>query len=123
MQLVLSEFGAPIDRIEDNLGNDGLPEEGGTAASFIQQAIHGQKSFTRTDASGRKWAIGWKTISQTERDKLRLADYVHMGKPPAGHGHTWLAEDRRKILTTEAAWEAAAGRGPAPRKLPLLPPN
>jgi hypothetical protein len=26
-----------------------------------------------------------------------------------------------KILTTEAAWEAAAGRGPAPRKLRLLP--
>ena len=92
MQLVLSEFGAPIDRIEDSLGNDGLPEESGTAASFIQQAIHGQKSFTRTDASDRKRAIGWKTISQTEGNKLRFADHVHMGKPPAGHGHTWLVE-------------------------------
>jgi hypothetical protein len=37
MQLVLSEFGAPIYRIEDHLGNDGLPEEGGTGASFMQQ--------------------------------------------------------------------------------------
>jgi hypothetical protein len=64
----------------------------GPQRAFIQQAIHGQKSFTRTDASGRKRAIGWKTISQTESDKLRLADYVHMGKPPAGHGHTWLVE-------------------------------
>lgn len=36
-QLVLSEFGAPIDRIEDNLGNNGLPEEGGTVGLFSRR--------------------------------------------------------------------------------------
>jgi hypothetical protein len=50
VQLVMSDLGAAVDRIEDHSGNGGLPEEGGATPSFIQQAIHGQEGFSRTDA-------------------------------------------------------------------------
>lgn len=43
VQLIMSDFGATVDRIEDHSGNAGLPEKGGPTASFIQQTIHGQK--------------------------------------------------------------------------------
>ena len=50
VQLVMSNLGATIDRIEDHPGKGGLPEEGGATPSFIQQAIHLQKGLSRTDA-------------------------------------------------------------------------
>ena len=135
MHLVVSNFGTVLDRSQEQLIKSRLPEEGGAAASSIEQAVHGDESFSGGYIQRRKPAMCRKTVLQAEGDEQALADDFEMWEPTPSYYHilvVWRAfrdsppggldpgEERRPTLSADKKTTAASpgSRPPQARGLP-----
>src|SRR6476660_753162 len=76
-----------LKRSQNQLSNSVLPEEGGSAAGLIQEAVHREKGFAGRQIRGRKGTGCRKAIAQTKGNEQRLAGRVPMRQPASLHYH------------------------------------
>jgi hypothetical protein len=69
VRLLMPQFGSVFDRGKNQLSNGWLSEKGGAGAGLIEQPVHCEEGFARSQIRGRKGAIGRKTAVQAERNE------------------------------------------------------
>ena len=90
VQLVAPDFRSVLDRSRDELRHGRLSEKGGTAASMIEPAVHGDEGLAGSRIRGRKGALCRKTVVPAEGDEQRPADDIAMREPASFQLHVWI---------------------------------
>jgi hypothetical protein len=99
VQFVLAELDAQLYGGENEFSNAGLLEVSGAVAGLIEETIHGDEGFARSEI--RRWerAICWKAVVQAEGDEQRLTGDVKVGEPASFQDHVGVVRRRAEILT------------------------
>jgi hypothetical protein len=118
VQLIVFNLDAALDRGQNQLCNGWLLKKDRAATGMVEQAVQPDESFAGGYIRGRKGTIRGETVMQAEGYEEALAVCVYMGKAAASRGHVsivWRGRANSRSIG-RAAWEAAAGHGPAPQK-------
>ncbi len=78
VQFVVPNFGAILDRSQDDLSDGRFPKKCGSAPSLIEQAVHRDEGLARAQIRAWKGAMCRKTAVQAEGDEHWLADEIEM---------------------------------------------
>jgi len=104
-----------LDGFDDHVRDLGLMQIRCSAASLIEQAIHGDKGSSRGQCLRREDAMRRQTVMEAPRDEDGPVMFVQVWKSPSIERHTGMVPDQhRNSLRKSAGQGPAADRGVRP---------